>query len=87
MTKKYKADSFIFPCYQPVDRAFYKWRKRYDNKPIVFIGIDDVTYYYGIEPRPILTKHIDANSMVKERINKTFEHMSELERKLTKVYE
>lgn len=31
-----KANSFIFPCYQPVDRAFYKWRKKYDNKPLVF---------------------------------------------------
>lgn len=36
MTKKYKANSFIFPRYQPVDGAFYKWRKKYDNKPLVF---------------------------------------------------
>lgn len=62
MTKKYKANSFIFPCYQPVDGAFYKWRKKYDNKPIVFTDIDEVV----VDP---------------------FEHMSELERKLTKVYE
>lgn len=60
MTKKYKANSFIFPRYQPVDGAFYKWRKKYDNKPLVF----------EIEPP------IDP-----------FENMSELERKLTKVYE
>ena len=40
MTKKYKANSFIFPRYQPVDSAFYKWRKKYDNKPLVFTMVE-----------------------------------------------
>jgi hypothetical protein len=40
MDKKYKANSFIFPRYQPVDGAFYKWRKKYDNKPLVFTMVE-----------------------------------------------